>query len=150
MRRGGFRPRLGAGGRGVAGPPSGDPRGHPGNDPCEWGCWGRGLGPMIEPSTNGASGRGPGGRFTAGNAGGPGNPHAGAVGRLRSALLGAVTEEDVRAIVARLVQMAKDGDVRAIREVLDRALGRPVEADLIERMEALEQAAAELGARART
>ncbi len=80
------------------------------------------------------------GRFTKGNRGGPGNPHARQVGRLRAALLTAVTDEDVAAIVHRLVQLALEGNVQAAREVLDRCLGRPVEADLLERMEAIEEA----------
>jgi len=44
----------------------------------------------------------------------------------------------MRAIVARLVQEAKDGSVQAAREVIDRCVGRPTEADLISRIEQLE------------
>jgi hypothetical protein len=100
----------------------------------------------TSPSPNGANGargadRGPGGRFAAGNSGGPGNPHAQHVGRLRSALLSAITPQDMEAIVARLVELAKAGEMPAIRELLDRVLGKPVEADLIERLEALEAVA---------
>lgn len=93
---------------------------------------------MGAPSTNGANGRDARGRFAVGNAGGPGNPHAARVGQLRAALLDAVTPADVRAIVSALVEQAKAGDVRAIREVLDRTLGKPVEADFVERLDALE------------
>ena len=82
--------------------------------------------------------RGPGGRFAAGNSGGPGNPFARAIGQLRAALLAAVTEADIKAIVAGLVSEARKGNVAAAREVLDRCLGRPVEADLIARIEELE------------
>ncbi len=46
---------------------------------------------------------------------------------LRSALLDAISPEDVRAIVTQLVQQAKQGDVQAAREVLDRALGKPTQ-----------------------
>jgi hypothetical protein len=56
----------------------------------------------------------------------------------------AIGPEDIEAIARRLVAQAKAGDVRAIREVLDRTLGRPVEADLIARLEAVEAAAARL------
>lgn len=96
---------------------------------------------MSTPSPNGRDGRG---RFAAGNPGGPGNPYAKRVGELRAALVEAVSAEDMRAIVGKLVEEAKAGDVRAIRELLDRTLGRPVEADLIERIEALEAVAAQL------
>jgi len=39
--------------------------------------------------------------------------------------------------------MAKTGDVQAVREILNRTLGRPVEADVIERLERLEAAIVE-------
>jgi hypothetical protein len=42
--------------------------------------------------------------------------------------LDAVTADDLRAIVAKLVTMAKGGDLAAIREVLDRTLGKPLAA----------------------
>jgi hypothetical protein len=96
----------------------------------------------ASPSTNGANGttppRGPGGKFAAGNKGGPGNPHAARVARLRTALLDAVTPADMKAIVAKLVEQAKAGNVPAAKEVLERTLGKPVEADLMERIESLE------------
>lgn len=53
-----------------------------------------------------------GGRFGPGNPGGPGNPYARRVAAIRSALLAAVSDEDVRAIVAALVRKAKGGDIR--------------------------------------
>jgi hypothetical protein len=79
----------------------------------------------------GGNGRDGAGRFAKGNAGGPGNPHGGTVSRLRATLLDAVTEDDLRAVVAALVRRAREGDVPAIRELLDRACGkpRPAEAD---------------------
>lgn len=64
------------------------------------------------------------GRFVRGNPGGPGNPHAGTVARLRSVLLDTVTEDDLRAVVRALVDEARSGNVPAIRELLDRTLGR--------------------------
>ena len=97
------------------------------------------------PSPNGPFHRNPGGQFVAGNRGGPGNPHGAQVGRLRAALLEAVKPEDMTAIVARLVELAKGGDVRAIKEVFDRTLGKPVEADLLERLATLEAVAAQKG-----
>ena len=93
---------------------------------------------MAEPSANGSNGRDTSGRFTQGNAGGPGNPHARRVGALRSAMLAAVTEEDMAAILGKLVELAKSGSVPAAKEVLDRCLGRTLEQDLLERLEQLE------------
>ena len=72
--------------------------------------------------------RGKNGRFLPGHGGGPGNPHAQRVHRLRAALLSAVTPEDVKEIVYKLVSMAKQGDIAAIKELLDRTIGKPVTA----------------------
>ena len=80
------------------------------------------------------------GRFAKGNSGGPGNPLGGQVARLRSAMLTAVSVEDMQAIVRQLVELAKGGNVQAAKEVFDRCLGRPVEADLLERIGELEDA----------
>jgi hypothetical protein len=76
---------------------------------------------MAAPSTNGRSTKG---QFLPGNPGGPGNPHAGRVQKLRSALLNAVTEQDVSAVAAALVAAAKSGDVPAIKLLFDRVLGK--------------------------
>lgn len=96
---------------------------------------------MASPSPNGANGRGPRGRFTAGNPGGPGNPYAARVGRWRQLLAESLTDKEMAAVIAALVKAAKAGEPWAVREVMDRTLGKPVEADLIERLEALEAAA---------
>ena len=85
-----------------------------------------------------SDGRDSRGRFAKGNPGGPGSIHAARVAKLRAALLNAVSEEDMREVIAKLVELAKSGDTRAIKELLDRVLGRPVEADLIERIGQLE------------
>jgi hypothetical protein len=87
-----------------------------------------------EPSASGPNGRDPiSGRFLPGNAGGPGNPHAGRVAALRSALLATVSEEDLREILARLIEEAKAGSIAAAKEVLDRCLGRVPDWDSIDR-----------------
>ncbi len=92
------------------------------------------------PSPNGANGdRDERGRFAKGNPGGKGNPHARAVGKLRTALLEAVSEEELKTIVKKLVELARQGNVQAAKEVLDRCLGKPVEADLIARLDELER-----------
>ena len=76
------------------------------------------------PSPNGDNGRGAGGRFTKGNSGGPGAPHAGAVGRLRAVMIAAVSDADMAAIVRVLVKEAMTGNIAAIKEVLDRTVGK--------------------------
>jgi len=75
----------------------------------------------TDPSANG---RTPRGQFAKGNPGGPGNPHAKRVAGLRQALLEAVSEDDLRAIAKTLVKKAKGGDLPAIRELLNRVLGK--------------------------
>ena len=77
--------------------------------------------PLSTPSPNGSNGRTENGRFTVGNTGGPGNPHATKVGKLRSALLNAVTESDIQEIVTKLVALAKAGDLAATKILLDSA-----------------------------
>ena len=83
-----------------------------------------------EPSTNRAngSGREANGRFAKGNFGGPGNPHAAKVASWRRALAETVTLEDIREIVTALVRKAKQGELSAIKELLDRTLGKPLTA----------------------
>ena len=99
---------------------------------------------MDHPSANGPDGpRDASGRFAKGNPGGPGNPHAARVAVLRSALLNAVTEGDIVAVVESLVAEAKTGNTAAAREVLLRVLGKPESFDLLERLEAIEQRLAE-------
>ena len=90
-------------------------------------------GPQIENET-----RAPNGRFARGNPGGPGNPHAGQVAKLRSAILRAVDEGDIETIITKLVEQAREGDLTAAREVLDRTIGKASQSDLLARIEALE------------
>ena len=87
-------------------------------------------------ATNGRDGNG---RFAPDNRFANGNPHAKRIGQLRSVLIEAVTPEDVTAIARKMIEMATAGDIQAIREVLLRVLGRPQEADLIERLEKIEE-----------
>jgi hypothetical protein len=74
-----------------------------------------------------AAGRDAGGRFARGNVGGPGNPFARRVAALRQALLRAVTEEDVQDVAKRLLELARVGDVAAMKLLLGYVLGRPAE-----------------------
>ncbi len=59
-----------------------------------------------------------------GNPGGPGNPHAGAVGRWRVMLTETVTAEDIRAVINVLLERAKAAEPWAVKELLDRCLGK--------------------------
>lgn len=95
---------------------------------------------MKPPSTNGhdGGGRDRHGRFAKGNPGGPGNPLGAAVARLRAELVKAVRPADVRAIVRALLRQARDGDTDAARLLLSYTLGRPMEPDILERLERLE------------
>lgn len=93
-------------------------------------------------------GRRPDGRFGPGNRAARGNPHARRVARLRTALIRAVTPEDVEAVAVALLAKGKDGDVGAARELLQRLLGPPVALDVIERLDAVEQRLAALQDRA--
>lgn len=79
---------------------------------------------QATPSTNGGDGRDKAGRFTTGNPGGPGNPHVKRVAEFRSALLRAVSGDDIQQAVTKLVTMAHAGNLHAIRELLDRVLGK--------------------------
>ena len=98
---------------------------------------------ITAPSPTASNGRDGNGRFAPGNRFANGNPHAKRIGQLRSALLEAVTPDDVTAIANKMVEMAKAGDIQAIREVFLRLLGRPQETDLIERVERVEEVALE-------
>ena len=93
---------------------------------------------MNQPSTPDVHGRQPGGRFAPGNKFSKGNPYAQQVARLRSALMEAVTPEKLASVVQALIREAEGGNIPAIKELLDRVLGRPVEADLFERIGELE------------
>ena len=82
---------------------------------------------MTKQSTNGTNGRKPNGQFAKGNSGGPGNPYARRVARLRSTLLETVGEDGLADIVQGLVTAAKNGDVAAAKLLLSYILGKPVE-----------------------
>lgn len=79
------------------------------------------------------------GRFTAGNAGGPGRPPAATVHEHRAAMVAAVTPKDIAAIMQALVEKAIAGDVQAAKIVLERFFGRPADTETLERIERLEQ-----------
>ena len=67
------------------------------------------------------------GRFAEGNPGGPGRPR-GTGNALRRAAEDAVTPEHIGAIIRRATRMALEGNLAAMRIVLERVCGRPHEA----------------------
>lgn len=81
---------------------------------------------MDDPSSNGGNGqvRDSNGRFVRGNPGGPGNPKARDVARMREVFRSACSDADLRALAKKLVAMGKRGNVLAAREVLNRVLGK--------------------------
>lgn len=78
-------------------------------------------------------------QFQPGNPGGPGNPYARQIARLRSTLVECVSPEDLKEIVRVLIEKAKAGDIAAAREIIDRVLGKPLPSDLEERLAMLEE-----------
>lgn len=65
------------------------------------------------------------GRFAKGNPGGPGNPFARQVAKLRSALVNRVTESDMDRIAEDLIVKARLGDMAAIKLLFLYVLGKP-------------------------
>lgn len=84
------------------------------------------------------NGRDASGRFAPGNKLGRGSPLARKAASLRAALLRAVTPADIHDIARKLIDEALGGDVPAAREVLDRCLGRPIEWDVLARLDEIE------------
>lgn len=85
----------------------------------------------LRPSTKDADGRDSKGRFIRGHAHAKGNPHASRIAKLKTAYLEAVTAADIRDVVLKLLELAKDGDVAAAREVCDRIFGKQVLAEIV-------------------
>ncbi len=79
-------------------------------------------------ATVAASDRDGRGRFTKGNRAAVGNPFARRMAKLRSVVLDAVSEDDLRAIAQKLVMQAKDGDAAAAKLLLLYAIGKPAKA----------------------
>jgi hypothetical protein len=68
------------------------------------------------------------GRFTKGNAGGPGNPYARQVAELRKELLVRCTPERIGKIADRMMELAEEGSVSAAKLIFQYVLGKPHEA----------------------
>jgi len=93
----------------------------------------------TEPLTTELYGRDEQGKFVKGNKCARGNPFAKKVAALRAALLQAITPQDVKSIIKKLIKQARSGDLAAAKEVFDRAVGRPTELDFLEKIEKLER-----------
>ena len=76
----------------------------------------------------GPKGRTPGGQFAAGNAGGPGNPHARACARMLQAFRDNITEEEMLQICRMLFVKAVGGDISAAKIILSYKIGKPLPA----------------------
>ena len=85
-------------------------------------------GNTAEPQAADNKGRDARGRFTKGNAGGPGNPFARRTAELRKMLLDTVTDADMRQASRKLIELATAGDVAAIRLLFAYVIGKPAEA----------------------
>lgn len=86
---------------------------------------------MPRPSPKGGNGRpgspDAGGRFGTGNPGGPGSPFARRVSRLRSLIVEEMADDDLQAIVRKMIADAKDGDKAAAKLLLSYAIGKPAD-----------------------
>lgn len=67
------------------------------------------------------------GRFAPGNPGGPGRRSERTAEKLRRAVEEAVTPEHLTAVMRRVLRMALEGNMAAIRVVLERTCGRPAQ-----------------------
>lgn len=64
------------------------------------------------------------GRFKPGNPGGPGNPQIRKLAEYKKAIHQAVKLKDLKEVIQKLLELAKDGDVQAARLILERCLGK--------------------------
>ncbi len=74
------------------------------------------------------NGRNHQGHFTQGNPGGPGNPYARQVAKLRKKVLQVIGEDQMEEIILELFQLATKGNLQAIKVLLQYTLGKPAEA----------------------
>lgn len=76
--------------------------------------------------------RGADGRWLLGNAGGPGRKVLNRALQIRIIAQENATDDNVRSVMNKLLQMALEGDVRAANEWLTRVCGKPMEVELTE------------------
>jgi hypothetical protein len=64
------------------------------------------------------------GKFKKGNPGGPGNPNVRRLGEYQQAIREAVTLDDLKKVIQRVLSKAQAGDMMAVKELLDRVVGK--------------------------
>ena len=88
---------------------------------------------MAEPKAIGLSApaeRALDGKFAPGNKAAVGHRHplARRASQIKALVLATVSDDDIVAVVRKLVELARGGDLYACRELLDRLIGRPTTA----------------------
>src|SRR5438105_9372377 len=94
--------------------------------------------PTDHPAQTPANGHDAKGRWAKGNKGGPGNPFARQVAKLRQVILNRLTEEDLLAITEALLAKAKEGSVGAAKLLLAYGIGKPASAPDPDRLDGAE------------
>jgi hypothetical protein len=84
--------------------------------------------PAAPKDSSAAGGRDENGRFAKGNPGGPGNPFAREVAKLRRAFMNRVSVRDLEDIADKMVALAKDGNVQAAKFIYSYMIGKPLPA----------------------
>src|SRR3984957_8505813 len=69
-----------------------------------------------------------GGKFTKGNAGGPGNPHARSCARMLEMFRNAISEDEMFQLCRMLFMKAVGGDISAAKIILSYKIGKPLPA----------------------
>ena len=74
-----------------------------------------------------SNGRDAFGQFLPGHKGGPGNPHSKRCNQLRTKMIETITTDDIEEITRQLIALAKKGNIKAIKEVFDRVMGKAIQ-----------------------
>jgi hypothetical protein len=82
----------------------------------------------ADASTLADGGRDQNGRFVKGNPGGPGNPFAREVAKMRRAFMNRVSIKDLEDIADKMVALAKEGNVQAAKFIYGYMIGKPLPA----------------------
>jgi hypothetical protein len=93
---------------------------------------------MSEPLPTGVNGRTARGTFSVGNKVAKGNPNNRRAQKIRNAIIRAISPKDMAEAAKQLLADAKAGDRQAFAELCDRIIGKPVQSDVLDRIEQLE------------